>query len=99
MDTGRDEPDTLAASLLVNCIDDEVSVVELDKPSDTVATTPVAIGVESGPDSTHVMEPALVLQKMDLFAAVAAGPAANVTDEKSTMEYAKVHSTEAGAFA
>lgn len=86
VDTGRDEPDPLAASLVVNCNADDVSVVELDTPSDTVATTPVAIGVESGPDSTHVMEPAVVLQKTDLFAAVAAGPAANVTDEKSTLE-------------
>jgi len=53
------------------------------------------MGVVFGPDSTQFSKPAVILQKRDLLAAVAAGPAATVADEKSMVEYSSVHSTEA----
>ena len=62
VDTVIDEPEGFDASLLANCSDDDVSVVKLDTPKDTVATTPLPMGVASGPESTHVIEPAVVLQ-------------------------------------
>jgi hypothetical protein len=86
VEIGTDDPTALAASLLMSCSDDELSVVELDNASRTEATTPPAIGVALGPDSTQVSEPGLLLQETDLFAVAAAGPAAIVADEKSRVE-------------
>jgi len=85
-DTGSDDPVASEESLFVSVSDDDVSVVELDNASDIVATTPVAMVVALEPDSTQTMEPAPALQESVLFAPVAAGPAASVADEKSTVE-------------
>ena len=84
LDTDTDEAAALAPSSFVSCIDDEVSVVVPDSIRDTVATTPLSTAVVFSPHNTHVAEPALLLQESDLFAA--AGPAAIVADEKSTVE-------------
>jgi hypothetical protein len=83
VEIGSDDPVASDASLFVSCTDDDVSVVVLDTVSDTVATTPLSIGA-SRPESTQIAEPALLLQDSDLPAA--AGPAATVADEKSTVE-------------
>jgi hypothetical protein len=84
VDIGSDEPVASEASPFVSCIDEDVSLVALDNARDTVATTPVEIGVELSQYSTQVAEPAPFLQVRDLFAA--AGPAATVADEKSAVE-------------
>ena len=65
----------------------------VDRASDTVATTPLVIGVVFMPQSSHVIVPALLLQESSLFPA--AGPVVTVADEKSTVEYPSVHSTDA----
>lgn len=92
---GSEEPEASAALLFTSCSGDDRSAVELDSPSNTEATMPLGIGAALGPDTTQVTEPELLLQKTVLFAAAAAGPAATVADEKSTVEYLSVHSTEA----
>lgn len=96
-DIGNLEPPASDASVVVvSWSDEEVSVVELDTVSDTVATTPLAIVVALGPDRTQITDPGCGLHDRDLFAAVAAGPAENVAAEKSAVEYLRVHSSEAG---
>ena len=76
------EPVASAPTLFVNCSHDDVFFVVFDTTRDTVATTPLVIGVED-PISTQVVEPAMLLQKRDLFPSK---PIANVADEKSTIE-------------
>jgi hypothetical protein len=51
-----------------------------------VATTPLGIVPAFNPDTMHLEIPALVAQVTDLLAPVAAGPAAIVSEEKSTVE-------------
>jgi hypothetical protein len=95
VETGSDEPVASAAPLWASSSDDDVSVAELDNASSTDATTPLAIGVALGPDSTQIREPAVLLQDTYLFAAAAAGPAVTVAEEKSKVEYLSVQSSEA----
>jgi hypothetical protein len=84
VDNDSDEPVPSEAPLLfVNCSGEEVFFVVLDTVRETVATIPLAIGVEFSPMSTQVVEPAPLLQKRDLFVSE---PTANVADEKSTVE-------------
>ena len=61
-------------------------MVELDTINDTVARTPFEIGVALRPHSIQVVAPALLLQLIDLFAAIATGPAVTAADEKSRLE-------------
>ena len=58
--------------------DETVSLIE--------AITPLLIVFPSSPKSKQLLDPALPLQKTDLLAAVAVGPAATLTDVKSTAE-------------
>jgi hypothetical protein len=51
-----------------------------------VATIPFVIVVSFSPDTMHLEIPELVAQLTDLFAPIATGPGAIVTDEKSTVE-------------
>jgi hypothetical protein len=75
-----------AAISLMNCSWDDVSVVEVDTVREMVATTPFGMVVSFNPDTMHLEIPPLVAQVTDLFAPVDTGPAATVTDEKSTVE-------------
>ncbi len=86
VDIGSDAEPVMSEAIAFceSCIDEDVSLVALDNARDTVATTPVEIGVELSQYSTQVAEPAPFLQVRDLFAA--AGPAATVADEKSAVE-------------
>jgi hypothetical protein len=84
VDIDSDEPvPSEAPLLLVNCSDEDVFFVVLDTVSETVATTPLAMGVELSPISTQVVEPVPLLQKRDLFVSE---PTAKVAAEKSTVE-------------
>lgn len=65
---------------------DEVFLVEPDIVIDTVARMPFAITFEFTPQATHFRLPVALLQEIDLPAAVAAAPAATLTDEKSVVE-------------
>ena len=65
---------------------EEVLLVEPDIFIDTVARTPFEIAFAFGPQATHFALPAVLLQEIDLLAAVAFAPAATVTDEKSVVE-------------
>jgi len=73
-----------ASMPLESWTEEDVSVVELDKVSVRVATTPFEMVCEFSPHSTQVAVPAALLQDSDLFAA--AGPADNVAEEKSVVE-------------
>ena len=81
---------------LVSCRLEEVSGVDPETVSVTVATTPLAIGVSFIPYSTQVAVPATVLQESVFEAAVAAAPAAITTFEKSTVESVMTHWRPAG---
>ena len=61
-------------------------MVEEDTVREMVATTPLGIVPAFNPDTMHLEIPALVAQVTDLLAPVAAGPAAIVSEEKSTVE-------------
>ena len=65
---------------------DEVFFVEADIVIVTVARMPFAIAFEFTPQATHFRPPAVLLQEIDLPAAVAAAPADTLTDEKSVVE-------------
>lgn len=65
---------------------EEVFLVEPEIVIDTVARTPFELAFAFRPQATHLALPAVLLQEMDLPAAVAAGPSATVTDEKSVVE-------------
>jgi hypothetical protein len=65
---------------------EEVSVVELETVSATVATTPPPIVVSLSPYRTQIMAPEAGLQLSVFCAPVAAGPAEAVADEKSLVE-------------
>ena len=65
---------------------EEVFLVEPDIFIDTVARTPFATAFAFRPHATHFALPAVLLQEIDLLAAVAFAPAATVTDEKSVVE-------------
>lgn len=65
---------------------DDVSSVDGEIVSATVATMPFAIVLELTPHSTQVVLPELLLQVICLLAAVAAAPAVTVADVKSTVE-------------
>jgi hypothetical protein len=80
------EPPASAESGLESCKVEDVSVVVLDKANAMVATTPVPIVVAFDPDNTQITEPAPGTQSTDLLAAVAAGPAETVAEEKSAVE-------------
>ena len=86
VDAASIEPVVSTASGLESCNDEDGSVVESNTASDTVARTPVPIVVAFAPETTQTIEPADELQFTDLFAAVAAGPAAIVAEEKSVAE-------------
>ena len=62
-------PCASAATLLSSWIGEEVFVVELDTISDRVARTPFEMVVALRPQRTQVVEPAVLLQLTDLFAA------------------------------
>ena len=63
-----------------------MSVVEADNVREMVATMPLAIVPSFNPDTMHLEIPEPVAHVTDLLAPVAAGPAAIVSDEKSTVE-------------
>ena len=65
---------------------EEVFLVEPDIVIDTVARTPLEIAFAFRPQATHFALPAVLLQEIDLLAAVAAAPTATLTDEKSVVE-------------
>jgi hypothetical protein len=65
---------------------EEVFLVEPEIVIDTVARTPLEIAFAFRPQATHFALPAVLLQEMDLWAAVATAPAATVTAEKSVVE-------------
>jgi hypothetical protein len=65
---------------------DEVFLVEPDIVIDTVARTPFERPVAFRPQATHFRLPAVLLQEIDLLAAVAAAPGVTLTDEKSVVE-------------
>ena len=75
-----------AAAPLVSWTMDDVSSVDGEIVSATVATTPFEIVLELIPQSTHVELPELLLQEICLPAAVAAAPAVTVAEVKSTVE-------------
>lgn len=75
-----------AAEPLVSWTTDDVSSVDGEIVSRTVATTPFEIVWELIPQSTHVEVPELLLQVICLPAAVAAAPAVTVAEVKSTVE-------------
>ena len=83
-DTASEEPPPSEASRFVRLTADDGFVLELDTPMATVATTPLPIVAALEPESTHVNDPVFELHDKDLFPA--AGPAANVADEKSAVE-------------
>ena len=65
---------------------EEVFFVEPDIVMDTVARTPFEITFGFTPQATHFLLPAVLLQEIDLLAAVATVPGVTVTDEKSVIE-------------
>jgi hypothetical protein len=79
-------PTPVLAIPLESCTLEEVSAVEAETVSVTVATTPLAIGVWLTPYNTQVDVPATLLQETVFPAAVAALPAATLTAEKSVVE-------------
>jgi hypothetical protein len=81
-----EEPTTVAARPPLSWMIEDVFSVEADMVSVTVATTPFWIAVEFIPHATHVEAPLVELQEIDLPAAVAAPPAATLTEEKSEAE-------------
>lgn len=82
----RDVAPVAAPTSLANWSGEEVSVVEVETVRDIVATTPLGIVASFRPDTMHRDLPSPVAQLTDLFAPMATGPAAMVTDEKSTVE-------------
>lgn len=85
-DVGSMEPLASDESGLESCKVEDVSVVALDKLNAIVATTPVPIVVAFAPDTIQIIAPVPGAQLTDLFAAVAAGPAVTVAEEKSAVE-------------
>jgi hypothetical protein len=61
-------------------------VVVVDAVKDATAITPLEIVVAFKPQTSQIMDPAVLLQDKVLPAAVAAGPAVTVTNEKSAVE-------------
>jgi hypothetical protein len=78
------KPSVDAAMGLETCTCEVVSVVVLEMARDTVAATPLVIGVVLSPQSTHVVEPAPGLHESILLDAMATGPAITVAEVKST---------------
>jgi hypothetical protein len=62
---------------------EEGLLVELEIFIDMVARTPLEIAFEFRPHAMHLGLPAVLLHEIDLLVAVAAAPAATLTDEKS----------------
>ena len=65
---------------------EDVFLVEPDIVRDTFARTPFEMAFEFRPQATHFRLPAVLLQEIDLMAAVAAAPTDTLTDEKSVVE-------------
>ena len=65
---------------------EEVFFVVADIVKDTFARTPFDMAFEFRPQATHFRLPAVLLQEIDLLAAVATAPGATLTDEKSVVE-------------
>jgi hypothetical protein len=82
---------------LVSCTFEEVSGVDAEIVSVTVATTPLEIGVSFMPYSTQLDAPATLLQEIVFPAAVAALPATTLIPEKSVVEYVITHCRLAGS--
>jgi hypothetical protein len=76
------KPSVDAAMGLETCTCEVVSVVVLEMTSETMAATPLAIGVVLSPQSTQVVEPVPGLQETILLDAT--GPTITVAEEKST---------------
>lgn len=98
-DVNREFAPASAATTLLMWRGDEAPAAEVDAVSPTVAIMPFNIGVAFMPQRIHVKRPAVSLQEMFLLLATAAGPASNVTEEKSVVGYSSVHSSAAGAVA
>jgi hypothetical protein len=79
-------PVGVADKPLVNSTTEEVFFVELDMVNDRVARTPFEIVLEFTPKTIHFRLPATLLHEIDLLAAVAAGPAVKLREEKSVVE-------------
>jgi hypothetical protein len=90
-------PSTEADTPLESDIDDDVSSVDAEIVSATVATTPFEIVVELSPDTRHIEVPAVLVQETCLPAAVPAAPIVTAAEVKSTVEYPRVHCNAAGA--
>jgi hypothetical protein len=95
-DNGNDAPAVFAPETFASWTTDVVLLVDGDNTIDTVATTPFEIAEVLRPHRTQVELPGPLLQEIDLFAPLAAGPTAQLADEKSVAEYARVHSIAAG---
>ena len=77
----------MTAPALESWITDEVFVVALDNPKDTLAMTPFGTVVAFKPHSTQLEMPGTLLsQETDLFAAIAMGAAPTAIEEKSAGE-------------
>jgi hypothetical protein len=83
---GRFEAPAPTAMSLMNWIWEDVFLVEVETVKETVATTPLGIGVAFNPETMQREVPALLAQVTDLPAPVATGPAAIVAAEKSAVE-------------
>ena len=82
-------PVALADVALANWTREEVPGVDGESVRLTVAITPFGIGVLFRPQRMHIADPAPYWQDSDLLAAPA--PTANVTEEKSVVEYPRSH--------
>lgn len=83
----KEAPAPLAAPALENWIAEDVFVVVLDNPKDTLAITPFGTVVAFKPHSTQFEMPGTLLsQETDLFAAIAMGAAPTAIEEKSAGE-------------
>jgi hypothetical protein len=92
--TGMDIPVAPAAELLPSRIVADGSGAFPARVSVTVASTASGIVVVFKPHAMHVAIPAELLHDRDL--PEAAGPGATVMEEKSAVEYPKVHWADAG---
>jgi hypothetical protein len=87
VDIAIDTPAASAPAPFESGIVEDVSVVELETVRETVAMTPLEIGVVLRPYNTQIKVPAVALvHETVLLAATAAGPACTVAEEKSVVE-------------
>ena len=86
LEMGRFVAPAPTAMSLISCICEDVSVVEIETTREMIPTTPFGMVAAFKPETMHLEIPGLVAQVTDLLAPVATGPAAIVTEEKSTVE-------------